>query len=346
MDSNLKHNTVTVLMPVYNGQLYLKEAIESVLNQTFTQFNFLIINDGSTDNSLKILTSYLDNRITIVNNDFNLGLINTLNKGLDLVNTNYIVRMDCDDVCEPNRLATQVTFMNQNPNIAASGSFIWLCKSNKKRLLTEPRSVNEIKPFLLFNTPIAHPTAIIRNDILKKHQIKYSQNHTHAEDYQLWIDILKFGDVVNLPKPLLNYRVHQQQITSTQSTSNLKTNTLNLIRNQELINFGITPNTYELQLHNMIANGEKKWNTVDFDNATNWLNKLITHNKSKLHYDLNYFHKIILERYLRLCINFFGIKKGLIIFYKSEIRKTCLVDFKIKIELIFQFYYSFRRLHF
>ena len=112
----MKNPLVSILMPVYNSEKYLREAIKSILNQTFTNFELIIINDGSTDNSLKIIKSFKDNRIKIIKNKGNLGLIKTLNKGIDLAQGKYIARMDADDIAMPKRLEKQIAFFNENPD--------------------------------------------------------------------------------------------------------------------------------------------------------------------------------------------------------------------------------------
>ena len=114
----------TVLMPVYNAEKYVAEAIDSILNQTFNDFEFLIINDGSTDNSLDIIKSYDDPRITIINNETNLGLSHTLNKGIELARGEYIIRMDADDISLSIRLEKQIEFMDSNQHIGICGSWI------------------------------------------------------------------------------------------------------------------------------------------------------------------------------------------------------------------------------
>ena len=118
----MSHPKVTLLMSVFNGQSYLKEAIESILNQTFEDFEFLIINDASKDNSLRIIQSFDDSRIKLVHNSDNIGLTKSLNKGIDLAKGEFIARMDCDDISLPERLSMQVSFMDKNPDIGILSS--------------------------------------------------------------------------------------------------------------------------------------------------------------------------------------------------------------------------------
>ena len=159
---------VSVVMPVYNGEKYVGAAISSILNQDFKDFELLVLDDGSVDASVKVISSFTDKRIRFVQNERNIGLISTLNKALKLVDSEYIVRMDGDDIAHGNRLSTQVKFMDENREVGASGSFYHAMLGDKKMYFDLPVSHDEIKCFLLFNCPLAHPTSIIRTSVLKK----------------------------------------------------------------------------------------------------------------------------------------------------------------------------------
>jgi len=199
---------VTVLMPVYNAEKYVGEAIESILNQTFKDFEFLIINDGSTDKSLDVINSYSDPRIRVVNNETNLGLSPTLNKGIDLSNGEYIARMDADDISLPTRLLKQSVHMDKHPEIGICGTWIegfgnpllcgiWKTQKNHDELLCN----------LMYGSSFAHPSVILRKSILIKYQsIRYEDFYTPCEDYRLWYSLLKVTKGANLQEVLLCYR--------------------------------------------------------------------------------------------------------------------------------------------
>ncbi|NHJ46179.1 MAG: glycosyltransferase family 2 protein, partial [Asgard group archaeon] len=141
---------VTVLMSVFNGEKYLREAIDSVLHQTFTDFEFLIINDGSTDNSVEIINSYDDERIHLVHNEQNIGLAASLNKGINLARGEYIARMDCDDINHQTRLEKQVKFMDKNPDIGLLSSANRFIQDDKILNLVDrfPTDHHTLKAFL------------------------------------------------------------------------------------------------------------------------------------------------------------------------------------------------------
>ncbi|MCP8319033.1 MAG: glycosyltransferase, partial [Candidatus Methylarchaceae archaeon HK01B] len=119
----MKSPKITILMSVYNGEKYLREAIDSILNQTFKDFEFLIINDGSTDRTVEILRSYHDSRIKIITNEKNMGLTKSLNKGLKIARSEYVARMDADDISYPRRLEVQYEYMKKNPDVGIVGSW-------------------------------------------------------------------------------------------------------------------------------------------------------------------------------------------------------------------------------
>jgi glycosyltransferase involved in cell wall biosynthesis len=211
----MKSPIITVLMPVYNGEIYLREAIESILNQTFTFFEFLIVNDGSTDNSENIILSYTDRRIRYIKNDENLKLIATLNKGLNQAQGKYIARMDADDISMFNRLELQLKFMESHPEIGLLGSNILEFSNdvNKSTKIKFKETHHEIKFKLFFDTHFPHPAAFIRKSILDKYNLNFNLDCLHAEDYDLWNRIAKHTQLHILQDYLVAKRTHEDQIS-------------------------------------------------------------------------------------------------------------------------------------
>lgn len=198
---------LTVLLPVFNGAQYIAEAVESILRQTYTNFELLVINDGSTDDTLAILEGFAarDARVRVVSRE-NRGLIATLNQGLALSNTDLIVRMDADDVALPNRLERQAIFMAEHPEVAVCGTAMVFYETSEERHL--PEGHDELKALSLFNTPVFHPTVIMRKSRVLAVG-GYSSNAPCAEDYDLWERMLHAGSkFANLGEALLRYRLH------------------------------------------------------------------------------------------------------------------------------------------
>lgn len=201
---------ITVLMPVYNGGKYLKNAIESILTQSFENFEFLIINDGSTDNSKEVINSYNDPRIVLINNKKNIGLVASLNIGIKFSKGEFIARMDADDISISNRLSVQLNFLKGNKDIGACGTWVKIINSinNVNKL---PLDDDEIKYYMLFSSPFAHSSVMMRKDVIIENNIQYNNCFTEAEDYELWFNLSKHTKFANIPRVLLHYRVHNLQ---------------------------------------------------------------------------------------------------------------------------------------
>ncbi|KAF3981792.1 MAG: glycosyltransferase [Methylococcales symbiont of Hymedesmia sp. n. MRB-2018] len=203
---------VSVLMPVYNAEKYLDEAIQSILNQTFTDFEFIIINDGSSDNSLNIIKKYQqqDSRIVVVSRE-NKGLIFSLNEGVSLVKGKYIVRMDADDISLPTRIERQIAFLEEhNLDICGSAS-VWFNQQGEQIPFCHAISDRDIKFSFMFYCALQHPTVIMNTCIFKS--LAYDQDFKYAEDYKMWIDVALQGyKIGNTPEVLFKYRQHENQI--------------------------------------------------------------------------------------------------------------------------------------
>jgi glycosyltransferase involved in cell wall biosynthesis len=291
---------VTVLMPVFDGERFLQESISSILNQTYQDFEFLIINDGSTDSSVNIINFYKnkDSRIKLINNCKNIGLVPTLNQGLKLACGKYIVRMDCDDISLPNRLMSQVKFMEVNPDIVVSGGWIKTIGKPSKTL-KYPNDPVTIKAQLIFDCPIAHPTVILRSDIIKN-EFSYSEEYSHAEDYDLWIRVSKKFKVANLNQVILRYRRHQNQVTykylQQQSSLSLK------LRTSLLKELGIILTISEMKLHQEICTFNFQKSREFLDKAHFWLCKLEKANQCSNIYPFDSFQRVLIHKWFQLCL--------------------------------------------
>lgn len=210
---------VTVLMPVYNGEKYLEKAIESILNQTFRDFEFIIVDDGSTDSTSSIIACYQqkDARIRIYNQE-NRGLVASLNVGCQLSRGKYIARMDADDVSLPERLAKQVAYLDAHPEVGVLGGWMEVIDEsggpqNKVRVPTTP---SLIKWSLLFGCPVVHPSVMMRRDIIEPLGF-YRPEALHAEDYDLWARACFTTQIANIPEILVRHRVWQGGSTTRHS---------------------------------------------------------------------------------------------------------------------------------
>lgn len=204
---------VSVILPVYNAEDYVQDSIQSVLYQTFTDFEIIIINDGSTDKSESKILQFTDSRIRYIKNEVNLKLIATLNLGLELARGKYIARLDADDIALPDRFAKQVDFLERYPDYGLIGSFATLF-GNDTGILEYVREDLTIRYALLTHNPFIHSTVMFRNLIIKNNKLYYDNKQIHVEDYDLWLKILSFTKGKILPEYLVNYRLHSEQISS------------------------------------------------------------------------------------------------------------------------------------
>jgi len=209
-------------MSVYNGEKYLREAIDSILNQTFTDFEFLIVNDGSTDRTAEILRSYDDARIKIINNEENIGLTKSLNKGLGMARGEYIARMDADDVAIPERLEKEFEFMESHLDYAAVGTLIKILDKNSKVIgsVDKPTEDDQIREFLKKDNCIAHGSAMIRNVCLQDVGL-YDESMEKAQDYDLWLRLSEKYKLFNIPEYLCMWRSHEDSISAKHSNEQM-----------------------------------------------------------------------------------------------------------------------------
>lgn len=206
---------ISVIMPVYNtGETFLREAVDSILNQSFSDFEFIIINDGSENNVEEVIKSYDDKRIIYIKNQNNIGIVKTLNNALKIARGKYIARMDSDDISYPQRFETQHNFMENNPDCGVCGTNI-LIKSKDKCEISDYKSThNEIVLSMLFKgCHFCHPTVFIRKEVLDKNDLKYKEEDIHAEDYGLWLNLMEKTRFHNLEDILITYRLHDKNIS-------------------------------------------------------------------------------------------------------------------------------------
>ena len=239
----MKQVAVTVLMPVYNGEAFLREAIESILHQTFTDFEFLIINDGSTDRSEEIIKSYSDPRIVYNTNETNIKLIATLNKGLALAQGKYIVRMDADDISMPQRIEKQVAFMEAHTEVVACGT--WAQSFGvENTLIKYEAGHNDIMFKMLYQCHLVHPTIIMRAREVQSFTPQFDPNYAHAEDYDFFVRLGYKFQLANLQEMLLKYRSHTNSVSKEYRSVQLHNS--NTIRHNQFNRLGYPAKLQEL----------------------------------------------------------------------------------------------------
>jgi glycosyltransferase involved in cell wall biosynthesis len=296
---SVENPKVTVLMPVYNSENYLREAIECILNQTFTDFEFLIMNDGSTDNSAQIIESYKDPRITPVQNEKNLGLIATLNKGLKLCKGEYIARIDSDDISPVDRLEKQVKFLNSHPEMGACSGHIRTFGARDGEIWNYPTECDLTKASLIFYPSMVHGNVLIRKESFIKAGFYFDPEYIHAEDYELWTRFAEHFDMYMFKDIFLYQRLHDTQVSSLYtedqrlSSGKIRTNLIKKI--------GIDPTEEEIILHNQICNWDFERSREFIKKAENWMLKLINANKNSKYFPELAFSRAVGDRWLMIC---------------------------------------------
>jgi hypothetical protein len=202
-------------MPVYNGERFLRHAVDSILRQTYREFEFIIVDDGSTDGTARILDGYADRRIVRLRHERNQGLIASLNFGLDAARGELIARQDADDISLPQRLESEVRVMAADARIVLAGSSYLAIDEHGKRLRPVPLTTHDtaIRWHMLFMNSFAHSSVMMRATALAQHGLRYDPGALHVEDYALWSQLMRHGRIVNISEPLLEYRVHGEQVS-------------------------------------------------------------------------------------------------------------------------------------
>jgi glycosyltransferase involved in cell wall biosynthesis len=210
---------ISIILPVYNAGLYVRDSIKSVLNQTFFDFELIIINDGSTDCSEEVILEFTDKRIKYLKNEVNIKLIETLNIGLSIAKGKYVCRLDADDLMAPTRLEKQFFFLESNPNYILVGSFVKIIKENQitNEIIGYKKNNEDLKFEMCFYNPIIHPSVMFRSIKQIKNQIYFDPKFIHAEDYEFWTRLVQHGFFHNLEEPLTYYRIHKDQISTIHS---------------------------------------------------------------------------------------------------------------------------------
>jgi glycosyltransferase involved in cell wall biosynthesis len=240
---------ITVLMSVYNTEKYVGDCIRSILGQTFPDFEFIIIDDASTDGSLEIIKSFKDKRIRLLNN--RVRSYPTRNKGLRVARGKYICIMDADDISLPQRFERQILFMDNHPEIGLAGSGFRVL--GKDEDLFRESDFEKIKVQTMRNNCVVHPSMIIRHDMLKQHNLRYIRKYNYSSDYDLIARMTRFFPVTNIPEVLMLHRVHDGMVSRQFRAKQVEL--ANGIFMKQMRYLGINPNAEETMLHVSLLRG-------------------------------------------------------------------------------------------
>jgi glycosyltransferase involved in cell wall biosynthesis len=269
-------------MPAYNAEKYISEAIESILAQTYTHWELIIVDDGSTDNTVKIIREYQnqDKRIKVYHFDTNKGLPTARNQSIKMANGKYLACLDSDDIAMPERLEKQVDFMEANPEIGVCSTAVKYI-GKVKGIWIPPKRHQDIMCLLLFIDSINITSTMILKGIMKNH--RFNLDLPIANDFEMWVKITQNTKLINLPEALTKSRKHTNNLT----TNNQQLfNDLHKVRTYQLQNYlQISPTEEELRTHHELVKTPEEGFTIEYiKRISKWLNRLAEANQKTRHY--------------------------------------------------------------
>ncbi len=318
--------TLSIIMPVYNAEAYLREAVESILAQTYTDFELIIVEDGSTDNSRKIIDSFTDSRVKKLYNDGNKGIVFTRNRGMAAARGRYIAPFDADDIAHPEKFAKQIQFLEENPEYGLLGTWAKLI-DGKGNTLNEKWKVNappdRIPAILLFRNYFVQSSVVMRREATPKGG--YETGLDAVEDYRMWTQIASKWKVWNYPEYLINYRIHEQGITKRES--DLMPDRDDKVFRIAYKSLEITPDEHQYRLLQQIKNDHPIANIKTLKEIENFLLLILTRNDQLRVYDNKQLKKVVQNRWLKVCYKTrMPLHKRMWLFLKSPILRNYSIE--------------------
>lgn len=305
---------VSVIMAVYNTDVkMLRDAVNSILNQTYQNFELILIDDNSTNQDTREYLRELcdEKNITVIRNSTNRGLAYSLNVGIRNCNGIYIARMDSDDISNKNRLANQVKYMESNLDITVLGTRSKIFGDSKGKRLVFPDSSEFIVTNFLFSVGITHPSVMIRKKFLEENKLEYNENFRKSQDYELWVRMSKKGAIFyELPEYLLLYRTSCNQASAPGKNKDQVKNA-NIIKSKLLSELGLISSKDNLLIHNYLSYANPHLSkVVSLENVFKWKEQILKANKEKEIYDDEILRQVIACKWLDcLFIYFINVEK-------------------------------------
>lgn len=297
---------ISVLLPVYNSARFLGEALGSILGQTWRDFECIVIDDGSTDDSREIVRRYRDPRIVFVQNPENLGVARTLNRGMEMARGRYVVRMDADDISRRDRFFVQQRFLEQNPAAGVCGSWVRTRREKGRgHVLRFPADPTTVQAYTLFNNPLAHPAVMWRADMFRTYGLRYDESFAAGQDYELWSRCVRCFPVHNLSKTLLDWRLHEKGVTH--RCFDESNAAAMAVQRRELEELGLPPSEEQLLFHRRTGNSCGVSTPGELRRSREWLCALVAQNSKVGRYDHQGMLRAASLVWFRLCANSSGL---------------------------------------
>ena len=288
---------ISVILPAYNAEKFIKDAIQSILDQTFEDFELIIINDCSTDNTLQIIKKFQDPRIKIIDNKTNLKIVRSLNSGMEIATGKFVARMDADDISLPTRFRKQIEYFNQHPEVDICGSWVRLF-DGADTTFKPYESHDDIKASLLFVNNIIHPSVMFRKASLVKNNLSYDQSFINAEDYGLWVAAMDKLRFANVQEVLLKYRLHANNVSLFQKEIPADIRLMNIKAFETIFkNMGLSYTPTDLDIH--LNFGLKRINDLSeayINKSLSWLKHIVHTNNETRYFDKRSLRNVVLHQ--------------------------------------------------
>lgn len=317
---------LSVIMPVYNGEKYLEEAINSVLNQTFNDYELLIIDDGSTDHSVEIIKKFKDYRIRLIKNKGNQGIAYTRNVGLKEAKGEYLAWMDCDDLIEPDRFEIQINYLRKNKEVGICGTALTRFGEGKPRISREYPDSNMIKAALLFYPAIRPATAMYRMKMIKEANLTYDLRLAVAEDYDFYFEASFHFQIINLDQVLYHYRSSESSIMKIYSErQKLLFDFHKIIYSKAFKKLGISNLEKHFELHYRCSSTQVISLLSELKEIYEWLIFIQIKNNDSNLYHKSSFDKVLASRFFLICKKSSQLGLRTFFFYLKN-KKSFLTD--------------------
>lgn len=307
----LRFPEISVIIPVYNAASFLYESIESILNQTFSDFELIILNDKSTDGSLEIIKSFQskDNRIIIIDKEQNVGPANLRNEGINAAKGTYIALMDADDIALPTRFEKQIAVLKNNPEIGVCGTWFTFFGSKKDKIIKHNTNPDAIKVSFLHSCNIGNPTVMFKKEVLG--DLKFDNEYVPVEDYDLWSRLLAKTNFYNIPESLLNYRQHNNNISKTKIDN--VNRSVKKVKINQLAALEINPADSKIDFYLNAVSFKKGLSPEEIIETINASKLLLSQNEKLRYFNQEIFQKHITKNLIRTIRNAGSYKRS---FYK------------------------------
>lgn len=337
---------ISVILPVYNTERYIKEAIQSIVDQTFQNWELILIDDASTDGTLEIAQSFKDSRVKIVQNPSNMRVVKSLNLGIRLSSGKYVARMDADDISHPLRLEKQFKYLEEHKDVMLCGTWVQSI-GGENRVIRAPLRHEQIQASFLFHNVIVHPSVMFRREAFMREGMLYDETFTNAEDYDLWIRAIEKLGFANIGGVLLKYRVHDRNVSVLKAVNSDELDRMHYRIYTFYLNVLRVPfKQEELVIHRKI--GLRRLGTLDgreLQDNLGWLRTLTAANRKTRYFERSAFSYVIISNLVHIgkaikpgFRNYvFYVKAAFGMFGPSDLMKYAIRLFKLRTKKVKQF---------